>query len=299
MGLKLDFLIVGAARSGTSSLYYYLKQHPQIYLPTQKEPWFLSFAGNPPNFKSPDKLERVIWKFEDYVKLFSSASEDVKKGEASTSYLYTYKTTISNIKKYLEDWEKLKIIIILRNPIERAWSQFMYYKMRGVEPLPFEKAVDPKVIQKRLQSNWNIYYDYLGFGLYYSQVKEYLNCFKNTRIYLMEDLKTNPNKLLKDIFDFLEVNSSFVLSDYSKYNVSGYPSRLYEFIRDNIVKSKGWNIIKKLVPYNFRKEIKARLLRKEKMPRDIKSKLINFYKDDVIKLGKLINRNLDHWLICD
>ena len=108
-----DFLIVGAARSATTSLFYYLKNYGEIYMPVRKEPWFFSYADNPPNYSSPGAYD-VVYKLEDYITLFKAARSDQIIGEASPSYLFTYAAAIRNIKDvYGELYKKLKIIIIL------------------------------------------------------------------------------------------------------------------------------------------------------------------------------------------
>jgi hypothetical protein len=95
-----DFLIVGAVRGGTTSLYNYLKQHPQIFMPKEKEPQFFAFSEKPTHYPHPP----IIWKFDDYVKLFENAEESQLIGEASLGYSLCYEETINNIKKYIPEW---------------------------------------------------------------------------------------------------------------------------------------------------------------------------------------------------
>ena len=121
-----DFLIVGAAKSATSSLHNYLEQHPQIKMASLKESWFFSFYKNPPEYASPGKLSNLISEPDEYLKLYDGAKNDQILGDACPSYLYTYDDTISNIRQlYSEEaLSNLKIVISLREPVSRAYSQY-------------------------------------------------------------------------------------------------------------------------------------------------------------------------------
>ena len=113
MNYKLpNFLIVGAPKAGTTSLYYYLRQHPQIFLSGVKEPFFLSFAGE--KFNDKDRITpSIITDYQKYLALFKDSYKYRAVGEASTFYLYFYQKTINNIKKYIPEYSRMKIIILL------------------------------------------------------------------------------------------------------------------------------------------------------------------------------------------
>src|ERR1700753_3266246 len=131
-----NFLIVGAAKSGTTSLFHYLKQHPDIFLPEFKEPHFFVSA------LVKNKVYSWIEEKQEYENLFAGASAYHKRGEASVTYLYYYKIAIPNILSLLG--RSTKIIVILRNPVERALSAYNYtYKNNPSENNPsFEKALE-------------------------------------------------------------------------------------------------------------------------------------------------------------
>ncbi len=126
-----DFLIVGASRSGTSALYTYLSRHPRIYMPLEKEPMFFCRWNRPPlsDMRRPGgHLDWVVSDLEDYVALFQPAREDQLLGEGSTWYLYEHDRVIANLQKlYGERHRALKIIILLRDPVARSWSQYVYH----------------------------------------------------------------------------------------------------------------------------------------------------------------------------
>ena len=134
-----NFLIIGAAKSGTTSLYAYLEQHPQAYLSPKKEPEFFSYEGREVDFNGPKGEEQanhgikqhITANIEEYRALFRGASDEKAIGEASTMYLYSPQAP-SRIKHYIP---KVKLIAIFRNPVDRAYSTFSYLTLQGREPL--------------------------------------------------------------------------------------------------------------------------------------------------------------------
>lgn len=300
-----NFLIVGAAKSGTTSLHNYLRQHPQIFMPEVKENFFFSFMGKHPNFISPDPLEPICCRLDDYIKIFEGAQEGQVAGEASPSYLYTYEATIKNLKKvYGQGLQKLRIIIILRNPIDRAWSQYFHFIKHGKEVIAFDKAIHPDTIGSRLSDNWNIFYDYIGFGMYFHQVKAFWDNFSHVKIFFFEDLNRNCSKLIRSIFEFLDVEPSFQPKLSLRYNVSGVPKNhfIYKFLiqpnplRNAISRTFIRRIISERSRYKIIEYLNAKDLKRPEMNRHTREYLANLYRDDLLKLQKLLNRDLSHWL---
>lgn len=292
-----DFLIVGAARSGTTTLYYYLRKHPKIFMPEIKEPFFFSFMNAAQAYVSPDSLGRIICKFEDYTKLFENATDSQIIGEASTSYLYTHKTSIENIKKvYGKNYKELKIIIILRNPAERAWSQYMMFIRDGNDPLDFEDAIKPDTIAWRLKNNWNIFYDFIGFGMYHEQVKAFTGEFPYIKVFLYKNFIDDNLKILYDIFDFLGVEKTFKPDINNKYNVSGMVK--FRFLHEFLYQKKSIlkDIFKPFVPYDTRQKIKYKILEKNILRAELsteqKKNLLKIFEKDILKLQKLLKMDL-------
>lgn len=307
-----DFLLVGAAKSATTSLYHYLNQHPAIRMTSLKETWFFSFVDNPPNYQSPGVLSGVVSRVEEYTRLFAGAGAQHKLGDASPSYLYTYRDTLRNIRSiypapYLEN---LRIVISLREPVSRAYSQYWTFRRFAEEPLAFDAAVEQAVIERRLRDNWNIFYDYTGFGRYYEQVKAYLDAFGKDRvlIVLYEDIQKDPVGVCQRIFAFLGVDAGFVPEVGKRHNdVTGDPR--YKWLL-RIIKSK--HPVKRRITAGLRRALSwlpreatgravdrfaLRLFkpqRKEMAP-PTRARLARAFADDVRRLETLIGRDLSHW----
>jgi len=279
-------------------LFHYLNKHPNIYIPEVKECRF--FSQLPKNFNGLGAEffpNSGITDEKEYFELFRGY-EDKFCGDISNDYLYYYEESIKNIKKYLDD--DVKIIIILRNPIDRAYSNYMHHIRDGWENVNFEKALEEE--EKRIQDNWGWSYHYVKTGMYYEQVKAYLKNFTNVKVYLFEEIK-NKEFFLNDLYTFLNVSKVENSEDSKEYNVSGYPKNkfIHNFLNnDNILKS----IIKPMVKIFISKEKRQKLvsnmknnnLEKRAMKLETREKLKNIFKEDIEKLSKLLNKDLSHWL---
>lgn len=265
-----------------------------------KEPKFFSYISGHRNFNGPGDSEGerdIIKSFEEYKKLFLNSNSSKILGECSVDSLYYYESVIPKIKEYIGD--EVKIFIILRNPIDRAYSSYIYHLRDGRENLSFEDALNAE--EKRIKDNWEFMWHYKSVGLYFNQVSAYLENFKNTKVCLFEDLKENPDYLMKEIFNFLGVDPEFVPNDLeTKYNKSGIPRyrSLYNFLnKPNLFKA----VVKNFFPKNFRVKLKNEFMQKllikpDVINNDTRGYLVDFYKEDIIRLQKLIDRDLSNWL---
>jgi len=293
-----NFLIVGTARAGTTSLHEYLGNHADIFMPLQKEPCFFTFFDQDPQYK--DMRHRYTTSITAYQELFNGQNEKVA-GESSTPYLYFHEQTISNIKKLVPDYRKIKILIVLRDPAERAYSQYMHNRRDLREPLTFEDAITEEETRKK--ENWHFDFFYTDKGFYYKQVKDYLDNFDEVKIVFYDTLEKNPDKLLEDIYSFLQVNitekkemirrnqSGEMKVKWFKKIITTRKNPVLNFFRKGMnreTKKKLRNWIKdKLLRYN---------LKKTEMDTKTRQLLINKYKEDILKLQTIVDRDLSDWL---
>ena len=296
-----NFLIVGAAKCGTTSLYYYLKEHPEIYMSPVKEPKFITsnFLKFPFAGVGDEEVEKNIVKsFKDYCQLFENVKGEQAIGEASADNLYYYEKSISYIKKYLGS---PRIIIILRNPVERAYSAYLHLVRDKRESLSFEEALKKEEMRKK--QNWEFIWFYKDVGFYYRQVKAYLDSFQSVRVYLYDDLLKNTLSVIQDICEFLGVDNSFTPNVNEKYNVSLIPrSRwLHRFLtQPNLLKNAVKSFLKPVISDRQLAQLventKALNLYKPQMKEKTRKYLAKHYQNDILKLQKLIDRDLTHWL---
>ncbi|ADU96637.1 sulfotransferase [Thermovibrio ammonificans HB-1] len=272
-----NFLIVGVPKAGTTSVYYWLNQHPQVYMSPIKEPHYFSQIGNEDHVNS----------WEDYVKLFSDVNtEHLAIGEASTSYFHFYKRAIPLIKKHLGS---PKIIVILRNPVERAWSHYMYYRKLGRESNSVNIIVTNSYTCK--EEPWGIKNPYIELSFYSEALEAYLDSFANVKVMFYDDLKHRPHDFIKELYEFLDVDSDF-MPGFEVRNISGEPrNKLIGFLLSNSLSQK---IIPR-IPYVIKAPFRKILLKKKDMPKEIKRELLNIYLEDIEKVEKLLGVNLEHW----
>ncbi|HEY6539921.1 MAG TPA: sulfotransferase [Ktedonobacteraceae bacterium] len=296
-----NFFIIGAARSGTTSLEEYLCQHPDIYITTKKESHFFAADHFPPAFKGPgdDRLnERVIRDEQTYTQLFTNRQGTKAIGETSVFYL-CYPDSAERIAQVVPD---AKIIIVLREPVARAYSAYMFLKRDGRETLDFAGALDRE--EERKQQDFEPMWRYKELGLYYDQVRHYLEVFgsEQVKVLLYEELYANQGYLLRDVFAFLGVKEDVVVNTSVRYNLSGVPKwrKLYAPL-DKFIFHAGpvSRYIKSLVPKRLRTAwaSKAIGLLTEQVPIDpeLQAQLRAYFAEDVRKLESLLQQDLLPW----
>ena len=294
-----NFLIIGAAKSGTSSLHQYLHQHPDIFMSTFNEE---GVSVKEPQFLVKSKLEKRlhfgIWELKEYFSIFKDVKEQKAIGEASVFYLYFYTEAIKNIKSILGN--DVKIIIILRNPVDRAYSAFLHVSKSVKESLSFEEALSQE--EGRLEKDLTLtpMVMYKDMGLYYNMVKAYRENFENVHVILYEDFRDKTDEVLKNVFDFLDVNINTKINSSIKHNVRGKRWKNQKiknlFQKDNVFK----NIYMKFVPDIIKDIVKETLLKLStskvtSMNKVTKEYLELFFKEDINKLSELIEKDLKHW----
>ena len=199
-----NFLIVGAAKSGTSSLHNYLNQHPEVFMPSYNE---MGMKVKEPRFLIKDlvqdRLNYGIWEFKEYQDLFVNSHKYKAVGEATVLYLYYYQHTIQNIKYYIGD--DVKIIIMLRNPIERAYSAYLFASRTYQENKTFEEALTYSSERYKTDDTLSPMILYKELGMYYKMVKAYIDNFKDVHIVLYDDFVLQTGIEVQRVFKFLNV----------------------------------------------------------------------------------------------
>lgn len=297
-----SFLIIGAAKAGTTSLNHYLAQHPQIFMSPRKDTFFFDFDGQPPDYGGPGDnawyRARAVIEGKAYRALFAGVTSEKAVGEACTQYLYDPDAAA----RIHRDLPQAKLIVVLRDPVERAYSSFLQQVRDGYETTAdFAEAL--ALEPQRRRAKWRPMWHYKARGFYFAQLERYLAHFARGRlgIYLYDDLQRDPRRLLREIFDFLEVDPSFTPDISLRHNRAGLPRsrRLHRLIMTpNPLKS----LVRPLLPGRLRAMVKAAVtdsrlnLRRPSLPGDLRRGLVADYRDDVLKLQDLIRRDLSGWL---
>jgi hypothetical protein len=216
-----EFIVVGSAKSGTTSVYNYLKQHPDIFMPDFKEPHYF-VSDQPLNFET-------ITDSESYFKLFEDAGDRIC-GEASTGYLY-FPEAAERIKHSLPD---TKIVALVRDPVERAFSMWGHQQRESLEPLSFEAAIVLELNgEPRHRDGVEYGFNYCELGLISAQLKRYIELFGHENVFIGDytELKQDPKTFMRKLFDFLDVDQKFQGNLDRRFNPSGNHKRSKRIFR--------------------------------------------------------------------
>lgn len=287
MHMHPNFFILGAAKSGTTSLHYYLSQHPDIYISNPKEP---------PFFQSEyEKGLDYYWRT-----YFSGWNGEPIIGEAAPRNLY-----LPYVAQRIRDsFPGARLIVILRNPVTRIYSAWWMNVSLGLESLTFEQAVresyrriienypdqvDYRNNESRVRYRW-----YLDMGHYAEQLQRYYKLFPKSqiRVYLFDELISNPSSLLCDIFDFLGAQSITTTIDLTPRNTSVSKTMVPFFVAGRRFR------LDTILPPRIRILLRNHLLRFGRAPimsDDIRMWLQNYYNPHNQRLAQLLGRDLSGW----
>ncbi len=285
-----NFFIVGAPKAGTTSLYYYLKRHPEVFMSGIKEPNY--FAYEETIKQNLYHKEKGVGTLEEYLQLFESVNGRHKAvGEASVSYLF-YPAVPEKIKELVPD---ARIIMSLRNPIDRAFSHYYMEHKLGYVNESLEDIVNRKSSHK-YSKLW--YQQYIELGLYYEQVKRYIDVFgkDKVKIFIYDELSEDMENMILSVFKFLVIDPSFIPELENKYNTYSTPRNT--FFRAIYSQKNLRALARKIIPDAKVEAIKNLFLTRRKKPdrHDETVDLMNvIFKPDIIKLEKLLNKDLSRW----
>jgi hypothetical protein len=288
-----NFLIVGAQKAATTSLYFYLKDIPGVYLSKLKEPNY--FAPHAIQGKISDAIKDK----KEYLRLFENASEYVAIGEASPSYLWDPDSP----KLIHQTVPHARIIMILRDPIERAYSSYlMTVKYSGTKESFYDQLMRD---YKRQAKVFGISPQYVELGLYYEQVKRYFDIIgrEQVKVIIFEEFVQNPEQTVNEVLAFLGVNHT-VTAIREQYNASSVPRSpltvwLFPFVRwlrdRNIKFYKILNLFPDSIVESLQERNNKLLFKRTQKPK-IEPATFKFlqeiYHDDVLRLESLLGRSL-------
>ena len=287
--MKVDFFIVGAPKAGTTSLYHYLSEHPQVEMSSQKEPDY--FSDKAINEQGMYYTKNRVNSLAKYESLFVQ-KESVVYGEASVSYLF-YENVAEDIKKYNPN---AKIIIMLRNPIERAFSHYLMDYRLGLISDSFENVLAKKSKHK----NAHLFYQqYIEVSKYSKQIQRYLDFFEKDSILFIdyEDLKINVSKTVDQVYNFLHISTEFAADINTKHNTFTMPkNKVIRLIYSFVFLRK---ILTFLFPTYLVKNIRVLLFKSDKKPellKETRSLLKRIFNDDIKNLEEVLSKDYSKWI---
>ncbi len=294
---KPNFIIAGFPKCGTTSLFHYLKQHPDIFMPNQKELHFFTQAQIFKLNKGPkDKVVKQshIKSEKEYLELFKSVKDEIAVGDASPSYI-NYPENFGMIKQYLND---PKVIVIVRDPIDRAYSNYLHLKRELRETMDFFSAL--KNEDNRRKESYSDFWYYRFNSTYYKKILMAKKTFSNVLVLTAEEFKRNPEITLKKVYSFLGVKLIVKKQALeTKFNVGG-------FYKKNLITSllfqpsRFKNALKKIIkPTRWIKMLLSKFsrlfqIKKPSIDQDSLSYLKNHFSKEINNLKKM-NIDVSKW----
>lgn len=313
-----NFLLIGTGRAGTTAIYYRLMQHPDVFMCPVKETNFFAFEGGPDvpdeeiGFDWPDDIafaratmrrrppDQQFFDLDTYASLFRGVRNEIAIGEATPTYLYNPRAP-ARIQYHLPD---ARLIAILRQPVERAFSQFVQHVRDGnVRLSGFVRTLEAEADSIQKQKGGSLHY--LRHGFYSQQLTRYYTYFPKhqLRIYRYEDLEATPEALMHDLLRFIGVDIPFNPKPLPRINASGIPQsalldrglrtpvRLKQFLKTILPATA----VRKLA--HVQNRIQNRNLARVTLPDDVRRTLTHqYYYDDIMQLRALTDLDVDAWL---
>ncbi len=299
-----DFIVIGAGKSGTTALNEYLDQHPEIFMSTRKEPNFFGLENVDIDSYEIEESRQYhldsIYKKDEYLALYDGASDEQKTGEISNLYLYSSEA-YKAIKNYVPE---AKLVALLRQPADRLFSRYLHMIREDRVPAEdWSQLFDRSTI-------WWKRPDLVNEGFYCRHLRKYFEHFpkENIKVFLYDEFRKDPEAILKEIYKFIGVNDRVLVDTDIVVNKSG--KRKNDLF--NIMLGQNGmlvNLTKAIFPrlhdrFKRNKDVikylnKARNkhIISMKMDSELRNRITSeIYHDDIVELGKLLNRDMTEWL---
>ncbi len=287
-----DFVVIGAARCATTSLYAYLRQHPQVHMSPEKETDYFSLGDLPPHQVPPGASRYRARTQAEYERQFAGAGTAVAVGEASPTYLF-YPRSAERMRRLIPG---AKLICVLRDPVERAYSHYALARRSGFEPLAdFEAGVAAEEARWRLDPSMR--HTYVRASLYHDGLRAYFERYARERILVLrfEDFAADAAATMREIYRFVGVDEGYVPDVGVRYNRSLLPRNA--FVREAFGRHPR---LRRLLLRNLPPRVATRIgdllmRRPPGLDREIRERLLPRFDADVRSLERLLGRDLAPW----
>jgi hypothetical protein len=284
-----NFFLVGAAKAGTTSIYAYLSQHPEIFFPAFKEPHFFTQVRPAPEQRF---LINAVTKRSAYLRLYARAASHSVIGDASPSYLW-HPVVPRRIRAQVP---QAKVAVILRDPVERAYSHYLMDYREGSQSKPFYEALLEDM--NRPKKGWGVSYLYYELGLYAEQVQRYLKIFmpERVKVLMFDDLRRDAKAVLREIAGFLGLDPEPLAHVNTSQRYNSYAAPRNQYLRRLAGARLSRMVGQALIPHRLGTFIFERIFLKQapKPPLDPRARelLCSLYDPEIDKLERLMGRRL-------
>jgi hypothetical protein len=282
------FIMIGAPKAGTTSYFHYLDEHPEIYMFPEKHTNFFCY-DDALNWRWTDEGKRPSMdefhakSIEEYEAGFAGATDEIAIGEVSEKYIRC-PTAPQRIRECIPD---VKLVASLRNPVDRAFSNYLMWARFGKNMKSLDEELSPET-------------NPIKGGRYFHRMKRYYDLFPRDQIkvYIFDELKTDPVKVMQDLYAYLGVDPTFTPNTAVRHNRAAVPKVR---IVSRIFHHRGLTrAAKTLLPtgvVRLAKKVREKnMTAPPELPDDLRARLLDYYREDILKLEELLNRDLSIWL---
>ncbi len=288
-----NFIVIGAAKAGTTALYWYLAEHPSVFMSRVKETNYFAYGVDERGrllYGDPDVHKFPVTTRAEYEALFDDADGAQAVGEVSPIYLECPQAP-DRIRAALPE---VRLVCCLRHPVERAYSDYLMYLWRRGRRFEPARDLTPDAVWARPDSRW------MDVSRYHAQLARYYDTFPRERIhtFLFDDMKRSTVDAVQGVYRFLEIDPAFVPDLETAHNVGGVPASraLESFLTNRGLRA----VVEPWIPKraaDWVRRIRTRNMRKAPpLPAELRRELTARLRDDIQSTSRLIGRSLDHWL---
>lgn len=277
-----NFMIIGAKKAATTSLYSYLLQHPDVFMPSPKEPNYYAFEAENPDFAKYSRQAFPVRTEKEYLKLFAKADTSTAIGEASVGYLESPVAPV-RIKQDIPD---CRFICSLRNPVDRTYSGYVMRVRSGKDHRTVEQAIieDRGILRERSYrhtiARW--------FGVFPR------NQFK---FVLFDDIKNRPADVVRELFQFLDIDPDVPVDMSKQLNKGGVVKN--QALQRVVNQVRAYRRYRDYVPQSMRQRFQSvaqkNLAPTPPMPENVRNLLYDIYRDEFEYLEDLVGMDLSEW----
>ena len=298
-----DFFVIGAPKAGTTALHAALATHPQLFMSALKEPKFFLWKGLPPTQpRGPGdahSLREAVWRRDEYEALFAAATPGSLKGESTPFYLADFAAQ-QRIRQLVPN---ARLIAVLRDPVDRAYSNWTHLWSDGLEPISDFLAACAEE-DRRMADGWSPFWGYRKLGLYGRQLQHLYTVFPRDQVHVLryKDLVDDPAGSLSEICAFLGVSGDLV-TEVPSANVSTYvaPTRRAAVLQGLV---RGGAAVGRFFPPQLWRKVSTPLLvalkresrNRPELTQHQRSQLIGYFADDIRLLEQVMGRSYSDWL---
>jgi hypothetical protein len=292
------FLLIGAAKAGTTSLFHIMGQHPQVWMSPVKEPHYFSVAEADPADLAFCPGETVT-RWPEYLALFQGARPDQARGEASVDYIHTAAVP----QRVRERLPGVRLLVMLRHPVDATWSRYWMSRRHGETTRSLEELIASEPLDRPTDLPWGIWADVVvRSSLYATHLRRWIDEVGRDALLIRtaDELREAPDAVLRSVFEHIGVDPTVPVDAGRRLNEGYEPrsARLHRWTR--WPSARTLTVARAVVPHPVRRWARVRTMQMNERPISpmapaTRQRLLDIYREDTLELEEVLGRDLSAW----